>query len=452
MDAALLSGMTKLQAGPQFRVMPDRLDPGFVADPSLQTALNSAVEAPNTDDKGGSLKPHAWAVVDLTDDPANPRYAGYNDTEPKAIGSLAKLLPLYGAFELRRNLRVALADYGTRTLEALASAARENLKTVGGTAGQRPLIEKLFVISPGGELEFRVGGTGTRYDDTSLLILHGNQMFPTRRARTTRPNPKPTQKRPRLTRLDDDTVLSAELEDVRAEGRVPAEDQLRLITGWSDNVSAAVITEALGFEYLWALGTRSWLFRSAWEALTSRDAGKAGKAGGLCLTSDYNYGGWKNRPAEVTGSSQAGTARSVATMMTMLAVGELVNQQASATMREMMRKQGLNSTVRYGETSPIGSGMNAAGWTANQPEVPYGSNTLPSPTSDLAVSKIGLVDDPPVASDALIVRTPRALSAGGTKRITAILVGLNSKEENTLVLTEFGTRMAALLTAKHALA
>jgi Beta-lactamase enzyme family len=449
MDAALLSGMSKLQTPPAFRVMPDRLEHNFVPDTVLQDALEEALLEATPD-----LTAHAWAIVDLSDNLLQPRYAAYNDTLQKPIGSLAKLLPLYGAFELRHNLSAALLDFGAPDLNTLAQRARSNLASVKGSSGSRPLIEKLFVLSPdGSDLDFPFGVNGTapqRYDDQLLALV--NSLIPTRIGRTTRPNPEPG-KLP-LSRLDDDTILANELTDARTQGRAPTEDQLRLMAGWSDNVSAAIITRALGFDYLWALANRSGLYRRSWEPLTRNDF-KAAGAGGLCLTSDYNYGRWHKRPAGVPGSpSQGGSARSIALLMSKLALGVLVDSRSSFAMREMMRKSGpggLAGPPAYrGETSPLGKGMLQAGWSAGQHEWAYdGSTTLP-PDEPMAVSKVGYTETESM-SNALIVRTKRDRTAGGQKMITMVLVGINWMDDSEAPLIEFAKRMAAALEAKHGL-
>jgi Beta-lactamase enzyme family len=441
MDATLLSGITKLQAAQEFGGMPPPLQPEFVPDAGLQDAVDEAAEI---------LPEHGLAIVDLSDDPSSPRYAGYQDTKQALIGSLAKLLPLYGAFELRRNLRAALTQLGISDLNALAEVFRGILASRNGASGTRPLIEKLFTISSGGDLDFTFGGPAERYSD--LLVSLAHDLYPSRRTRTTLPNPKPTAAQPRVTRLHDDTVLANELTDARTEGKVPAEDQLRLMAGWSDNVSAAVVIQALGFNYLWALATRSGLYRRSWKEVTRRDQGQAGP-GGLCLIGDYNYGRWKSRPREVPNRLAAGTARSIAVLMTMLA-GVLVDSQSSFAMREMMRRQSFLGS--RGEGSAIGRGMEAAdaGWDVQQPRWEYdGSTNLPA-DHELLVSKIGVTTAPAPESrsNALIVRKKRNLSGGGQKTITAVLVYLNWTDGSTQVGEEFGKGMAAALKAKHNLA
>jgi hypothetical protein len=459
--AAKAATLAKLRIPPPLKWMPDPLEPGFVADAALQTAVDDAIMNAPLD-----LTPHAFAIVDLTDNPLQPAYAGYRDAEPRYIASLGKLLPFYGAFQLRRDLQAAWPQYASQGLPALAAAARENLARVGASVGTRPLIEKLFAIDSAGNLDFSIGGlvsggSGTRHKDKPLVETDTDHLDgvywkrPNRGVRTTQPGPKgrPT------TRLDDDAVLSAELNDVLAQWRVPAEDHLRLMVGWSDNISAAIIIQALGFPYLWALTTRSGLYRSSWKRLTGLESTDPMGPAGMWLSSDYNYGRWRKPPGGFpTSTSQGGSARSIATLMTMLARDQLVDstgnpfrETGNVTMREMLRKDWLNGTFRH-EGSQLGWGLHAGGWGAIQPGHPYGTPGAPAANSALGCSKVGSSDGPGASSNALIVRTTRAKTAGGQKTITAVLVGLNSDAEVTAPIKEFGKQMAAALDQRHGLA
>jgi Beta-lactamase enzyme family len=457
MDAALLSGMTKLQTPATVRWMPERLEPGFAKNEDLQSDLDLAVTGgfdSTPPDQATKLTKHAFAVVDLTDNPAAPAYAGWKDTEHWLIASLAKLLPLYGAFDLRRALRAAWPTYAP-DFAALASAAHAGLVPFGVPSGTRPLITDLYERNSAGEIDFKVGGSpGPRYDDEappqylSRIFWRTPPIGPQRVARA-------------AGQLGTDTVLKAELQDNLLQGRVPAEDQLRLMAGWSDNVSAGVVTQALGFPYLWSLARTSGLWRPKWPELTGHETEKPKngglKDGGLNLMSDYNDSGtWKGAPAGApTKTTQGATARSLACLMTMLARDKLVDPTSDAVIREMLRKKWLAATYR-GEDSPIGEGLRFGGWSAVQTPVAYGSGATQPPGSDLAVSKIGLLHStrpkgPKAASNALIVRTTRELTAGGQKTITAVLVGLNHTDDDVTPLQDFGRRMAKVLDQRHGL-
>jgi hypothetical protein len=450
MDADLLDAMTKLQLGATFKWMPEPLNPGFAKDQGLQDDLDLVVTGgfdPMAPGQGTKLEDYAFAVVDLSDSPDTPAYAGWRDTEHHLIASMAKLLPLYGAFALRRALRGAWPSYAPN-FAALASKARAGLVSSGVRAGSRPLVEDLYAVNPAGEIDFRFGGSpGSRYsDETGSQALSGIYFRnpPLGPARVARADGQ----------LANDATLKAELQDNLAQGRVPAEDQLRLTAGWSDNVSAGVITQALGFPYLWALARASTLWRPSWPKLTGHRK-ETNDSGGLNLMSDYNNGAWTRPPAAApVNTTQGATARSVASLMTMLARDKLVDPGSDAIMREMMRKSSLDATFR-GESSPIGIGMDSVGWTAVQDPIDYDSGSTQPPGADLAVSKVGLLHSqtggPRAACNALIIRKNRDRTAGGQKLITAVLVGLNWKDDSPTPIVDFGKRMAKVLEQRHGL-
>jgi hypothetical protein len=241
-------------------------------------------------------------------------------------------------------------------------------------------------------------------------------------------------------------------------------EHLRLMAGWSDNVSAGVVIESLGFPLLWAVANRSGLFRSSWDRWTRRDRGPSGK-GGLFLALDFRRTKWATRPTEApTSPNQAGTARSVATLMTLLGQDALIDREASVGMREMLRKSpdftgrgsmfgvvcSEFSPIGFGPPSasqPLGSGMALAGWSAAQGGWTF--DTLPfPPVTQLNASKIGLLTIPPKhASNALLIRAIR----NSTVTITAVLVALNNVNDKKTPLHEFGFRMAQKLDQLHGL-
>src|SRR5438876_3147422 len=113
------------------------LDPGWATDSALQHDLDDVLGA------NPSLQEHKFAVVDLTDDPAEtpgfdllrPAYAGSNKHDMQVwIGSLAKLLALYGAFNLRTELN---------TLSGAVGASASNLATAA--AGLRRDYRRLLL-------------------------------------------------------------------------------------------------------------------------------------------------------------------------------------------------------------------------------------------------------------------------------------------------------------------
>jgi hypothetical protein len=116
----------------------------------------------------------AAAVVDLTD-PAVVAYAGYHDADTFYVGSMNKVAAMYASFELRHQLRKAVAPAHAAGLN-IAVAGWEItfkaavVKTWGPTVARGfpglntamparfPDLTKMFTFSPGGGIEFDKGG------------------------------------------------------------------------------------------------------------------------------------------------------------------------------------------------------------------------------------------------------------------------------------------------------
>jgi hypothetical protein len=290
----------------------DPLDPKFEPDPRLQDDLEKAIkEQPAGPQLGGSdiLTDHAFAVVDLTADPAKlapdglpygpmrPAYAGWNDTEQRPIASLAKLLPLYGAYCMRDNLGSLAHALSIDNSTTLAESGRADYQQLGMSPppGTRPRIERMFTVDNSANVEFALDDTS----DPDLDEIHkdaGPQGFIARFKRTVpcRPDLPAADCAPagncggRRSVLGTDTALNDELAAIKFR------EQLRLMAGWSDNVAAAVVIRALGFPYLWKLANvnQSRLYRHSWQPKMQEDAKKTGP-GGLFLSKDYNCARWQ---------------------------------------------------------------------------------------------------------------------------------------------------------------
>jgi hypothetical protein len=437
------------------------LDPNFARDDDLQDSLDAAV----VKSKGApdaSLEDHAFAVVDLTDDPAlpafhaqHPAYAGYRDTEPRSIASLAKILALYGAFRLRADLRQWSIDLpAIGTLQALATNIREEYrrKYAASAVPPRPLIESMFMPAGlPGVVHFTRGmpvGTTPVTDPDLTPVDVAVPLLDPRVLRTT--VAAPTARRPnrRSTLLTKPGKLEFELNDLGFR------EHLRLMAGWSYGVSAAVVIQSLGFPYLWSLAKRTGLFRESWPILTRNDRGSS-EPSGLFLGGDYNYGRWNQRPEDAPQAAiHHGTARSLAVLMSMLAQERLIDHEAHAGMFEMLRKTNddfKSAPSDRSEWSPIGSGMNAAkGWKNRQ--VAWNEDAAPNPPAadpnqPLGLSKIGWLSGA-IMSDAFLVRTVRP-TATGALPITAVLIAIANADGATAPLETFGKRMAQKLDERH---
>jgi hypothetical protein len=435
-DSSMLSAATKLVTaslpaapGPMLGDH-GRLDPSFVQDEGLSSNLQDALDDfvdhqlpaivdplhPTHDDYLPHKKDYAFAIVDLTDG-AHPAYAGSNDTNYMYVASLAKILPLYAAYQLRVDIRTLSTAIGSTDLGLLATEARLRYGSMDASTStsslKLPQIETFFTVDAAGRIDFA-------FDDKSDADLETAY-----------------QNRPLLSMLK-------------------AREHLRLMSGWSDNIAATLVIRAIGFKYLWSLTKRSGLYRMSWNRLT-RHATIDWEPSGLFFGRDYDGRYWGDGPEErnwITTPpkrpSQAACARSIAYLMTMLGLEKLIDHEAHCGMFEMLRKDSsFVEPTHRGEFSPIGAGMNQAGWTAAQPVWNYKitsppASDLPNPTMSLAVSKIGLAA--PDKSNVLLVRTP---VRGVT--ITAVLVAIDNNPTvgNWTVCTEFGKEMALKLEQLH---
>lgn len=443
--------------------------PVFQSDPDLTEVLENVIDNNSAILGDGRL---GFAIVDLTEDPARgfglnrPAYAGVNDTVYGTVASLAKLLPLYGAYQLRYDLREYIKESATSIpdVATLANRVRQGYRILNAAEDDQdiPLIENIFSeIGLGSALDF---WRGPETDPVLDGIADDDES-------TDDPGPRQARTRGKLRNVNN---LVIELNPLF--GTPPPRQtlyffqQLRLMAGWSDDISAAIVIEALGFQYLWQLAKRSDLFRNYWDNIGIENSD--GYQGGLFLARDYWATDWVTLkphwsvpPEEVPPHSggvldpvQGGTARSVALLMTKLAQNCLVggggddSLDAHHEIREILRKDFIDikpngdpvdpSEDERGEVSPIGAKFmkeaKSLGWTISQTKWPG-----KTPPTELAVSKIGLI--PGHASNAILVRAGR----GAAVPITAVLVGINRRSASFQPLFTFGEKMADLLAARH---
>lgn len=464
--------------------------PRLKPDPALQSAFDTKLAAIKTQlptlassipGLPTTLDGFAFALVDLTDDArlpgfgrSEPAYAGFQDTASRPFASLVKLLPLYAAHQLRSDARALASVSAPGTIADVAQLLRSHHRRMGAADDVYPLIEDLFELDANGIVQFRRGGT--HWPATTGVVdgLHLRQLNLDEHV----VSPVPLRKAAIAGKLGDAVAPATRLATLRSElRRVELHEQLRLMAGWSNNISATIVTHAIGFPYLWTLAQRSGLFRPrGWERLTATGApGRREDPGGMFLGQDYEGNLWSRRPrgAPVARrqSSQAACARSVAQLLTSLAF-ELIDDDAHISMREMLRKRyDFQALTNRGEDSPIGLGMADAGlmggagniWHATQSPWDYGAVPAEMTTQrdelvngGLAVSKIGLLERAGlnVSANALLLRTSRPRSGLPPVPVTAVLVGVGQSESSsaialTQVLILFGAAMGYLLDARH---
>ncbi|MHA6892361.1 serine hydrolase [Ralstonia pseudosolanacearum] len=280
-------------------------------------ALNAAARPVTTTPAVNEL---CAALVDLTDNPANPPFFGMHENDMLYPASLCKVLAMYAAFALKDRIQ-ALGDAARNrgapvTIPAIATAIE---------AAWRPRLKALFPKRP--ENLFRSGQDivvpklGTIFD----LSPSGQVKFK-------------------------GSASDAELDRVGIDGRPPNRllflDWLKLAMRWSNDAAAGRVIDALGYFYINGALANAGFFDS-------------GTSNGLWLSADYaghdwvrtlaeksaNASGQKLTPhwATVQGrlkSNITGTAKQVASLLTLMAQDHLIDATSSQDMRALMDKKG----------------------------------------------------------------------------------------------------------------
>jgi hypothetical protein len=388
------------------------LDALLAPDMKLQTALEQVVASivPGATFTGNPA--YAFAVVDLTDTPETPSYAGWSDCRQLAVGSLAKLLPMYAAFLLRSDLRCLSRERGISTMAALEVEAKSTYTPFSAKDGAgralkiEPMLSDMFDITGPGQVDFKTDQT------VNLSAEHSRW-----EARQLRP-------------------IQQELAATKMF------EQLYMMVRMSDNASASAIVQALGFPYLWAVVFFSQLYRPAgWPKLTRLDRGTS-SPGGLYLGVDYTKRRW-SPPAALTPPwpLQATNARGLAVLLAKLVQGTLLDDEAQAQMLEIMRVESSLFVAWQ-----IAAGMKAAGWTVDGQVVSRYTPLTPPLAANrpLSSNKVGIWEDE--LSDVLVVRESRP---GISKPITAVLIALTVGDPSSDVIKRFGQEMARQLETLH---
>jgi beta-lactamase class A len=278
----------------------------------------------------------SWGLVDLTD--GTPRLAvpTQRREETAYVASMAKIAAMYAAFQLRADARALAAattaqsegalldEIETKWHARLPAALKADIKrAVTTTRWDRAQHRTVTSSRPGAPafrdlLAARRGATGWVVDFKRAL------------PDGSRPGDPPDAERKlveRLMTVDEQWAAVAELSFA---------EWLKLMIGWSDNVAATVCIRTLGYRYVRALLESSRLYRTETET-------------GLWLAGDYAGEDWIARQCVphldaagkvVQATTQGCAVVAATTFMTLLALGKLVDSEASAEMLALMKKAG----------------------------------------------------------------------------------------------------------------
>jgi hypothetical protein len=357
--------------------------------------------------------PMCGAVADLTGNPGQPAFFGHHPVDMLFVASLAKIYPMYVAFELRKRveeqakdmirmgLATATAGWERQVFAVLEKAWKPRLRAAFPDRPEAmPKFADIFVLSPTGAVHF--AENDPHLTDADLDF---------------RP-PNPTPGRP----------------PISPEFKTPPGkflDWMRLMLRWSNNEAASRCIRAIGFPYLnGVLGAAGFFDRSTRT--------------GLWLSGDYLGHDWL--PGDRAGqrlsprwaalqqrkvTNFAGTSFQVARLLTLLAQGRLVDPDSSTAMLELMTgDRGIGSFILRGLTGA----------------------TPPRAVSAIA-SKIGCGDEvPPPACgfthDAAIVRVDRGADPARSIRYVAVALGGNPARGRT-DLRRMAVSFHDCVTARH---
>lgn len=308
------------------------LDPGiydgaskFKITPSLQDALKAAVTKLK-------LTGAPIALVDLTKDPNAPDFAGWNHKAPTFPASMAKLIPMYAAFQLRADLNAIQSGLGgAPAADVFAEARRQWVATqtlpsgasvapVSGALGRqgdlvtwngKPVALPANSFLPNLEAIFGTGA-GFPFKSTPFGVLGSSVCSG-------------------LCHEIDEFVILERIERFgnggdRKHGFLQRQ---KLSVGFSNNAAATSCIEDIGFPYIASLLIQSGLWDPA-------------RGGGLWLGAGYGGLSWRASP--LGGSTVAATPGALAALLTLIARDLTVDAASSAAMRALFNKNGYPGT------------------------------------------------------------------------------------------------------------
>jgi Beta-lactamase enzyme family len=380
---------------------------------ALQMTNEELSTCAGTVERDPATNPMCGAVADLTGKPEFAPFYANNPVDMLYVASLAKIYPLYVAFELRRRvqeqakdmikigLSTATAGWERQVFTALKTAWKPKLKAAFPTLPEdMPKFSDIFVLSPTGDVNFAENDPPLTDADLDFRP----------------PNPKP-EKPP----------ISPEYKTPPGKFR----DWMRLMLRWSNNEAASKCIRALSYPYINGVLGAAGFFN------------KKSKAG-LWLSGDYLGNDW----LKADGAGQplsprwarlqrrkvtnfAGTAFQVARLLTLLAQGRLVDKDSSRDMISIMTGvAGIGSYIRGGLV-----------------------NATPPRAFSAIASKIGCGDEvPPPACgfthDCAIVRLDRGADPATAIRYVVVALGGHPNQAKA-DLRKMAVRFHDCVAARH---
>lgn len=279
------------------------------------------------------------ALVDLTKGLGSPEFAGVRHTQSVGLASIAKLLPMYAAFQLRAQLRRLKAATGAATAADLIREAHTRWRATQSPAAGTAVAPITGHLGQKGELftwkgqaidlfsASRVPNLAQVMDDTAVVALRSRPRSMLGTAAT----------------CDSAHALrSYEYKGEQTIRELSFVQRMQMMVAISDNVAAMTCIDDLGFAYINSVMVQSGLWHPA--------------RGGLWLRGNYRKGTWWR--ASPLGGGGQGTAGALVAFLTLLARDRLVDAASSAAMRQMLVKNDYPSVLTR---SPVGGALSRAG-------------------------------------------------------------------------------------------
>ena len=332
----------------------------FESSTALATCVQQVAQNPDFADV-------AFALIDLTTS-GKAIFVGRNHARQMSIFSMAKIAPMLAAYALRAAVRKAAAGRSAKDGKELFEQITADWRsTIEGQFQNRPKdvprLDRIFEAN-----KTSTGAWTIEFTDRHLPFA------------------------------DLDLIDKGKHKTIKFDS-LGFMDHLALMIGWSNNNSARVCVQAIGFQYMNGLLKKMRLYDLA-------------NGGGLWLSTDYDVHRDPKKPPPfgrdpIGGTGPGGTAIAVGRMMTLLAQDRLIDAPSSQAMKRLMDKITPDAP---------GNGTSSFLWT--------GLQFLGQPLNAI-YSKIGIHS---TFSDCIIVERP----VSPTKTLKYVAVGINAPGSKVL--------------------
>jgi hypothetical protein len=322
--------------GKDVELAPAVMDPGiydgpikYDIAPSLQSLLIDAMKAT------GFSHIVNVGLVDLTKGVNKPEFAGFHHKIQVSVASVAKIAAMLGAFQLRHDIRHALATKKSKSLGELFAAVRADWKgTHAAPFPKAPELERAFADVTRATVAIEFRSTGETKDQLSTLIDEFNAAVEATH-KAWKELQKAIAKKDAALEKAGRAKVAATRDEFERKRKAIADlgilERLRISVGGNvpaSNYATSTIVGDVGYVYIASSLVQSGLYD-----------GK--RNGGLWLASDYwnasNY--WTKGAAFGSGLPVSSTAGSLAAFMTLLAQDRLVSPTSSIEMKALMKKE-----------------------------------------------------------------------------------------------------------------